>query len=640
MATTRKSLLIIGGGPRGLGVVERLAANGDAFSSARLDITVADPLPAGAGKVWRENQSPLLRMNSRAKDVTVYTDSSFTGAGPVAEGPSLDEWAERVAAGDIVVDGADDELAEEIADLGPEDFASRRAQARYLGWALEEAEGRLPATIRATHRRASVTGLRRGEDGRLVATLTDEDGGTEELKANLAVVVTGHTDSRHGPREERLNEFAGRHGLTYRGPGQPQDSSLDEIEPGELALVTGMGLTFVDLVALLFEGRGGGFEPDPTPGDPGRLRYVPSGREPRLAAGSRRGVPRLSKVAASLAGPAPKGPAILTDEFLDALPEGFHFSRDVLPRALAEIEYHVYRELFAAHPERTRGSWDEFAERFVAADDDAAARAELVAEAVPNESDRLSLADVNDPLRELDTRDLGARDEAVARVIRADLEARTDPDRTDTAALVAGVLIAHAQLARRLPAHRQDPDYAEEFPGRWQTFFSLVGSGPPPFRLQEILALHRAGYVSFLGPRSGVAADEDKGLFVATIDGEPTEVRARALVDAFLPHNDIKNSVSPLLRGLIGDGGLGREYVPAPGFHSGKLDITADHRLVGPDGEPHDDLWAAGPPTKEVPLGAFVRPGIDAPTLRYNDEIARAILAAASGDGDAGDQDD
>lgn len=48
----------------------------------------------------------------------------------------------------------------------------------------------------------------------------------------------------------------------------------------------GMGLTFFDIVALLTSGRGGVFERD------GRsLVYRPSGQEPVLYAGSRRGIP-------------------------------------------------------------------------------------------------------------------------------------------------------------------------------------------------------------------------------------------------------------------------------------------------------------------------------------------------------------
>src|SRR5690349_2034470 len=84
-----RSLVVIGGGPRAAGLLERIAAQSPTQAVA---VHVVDPHPPGAGRVWRHAQSPLLRMNSMAEDVTVFTDSSFGGAGPVRPGPSLAEW--------------------------------------------------------------------------------------------------------------------------------------------------------------------------------------------------------------------------------------------------------------------------------------------------------------------------------------------------------------------------------------------------------------------------------------------------------------------------------------------------------------------------------------------------------------------
>ncbi len=43
-----------------------------------------DPYPAGAGRIWRHAQSPLLAMNLMAADVTMSTDDSV-----VCDGPSV-----------------------------------------------------------------------------------------------------------------------------------------------------------------------------------------------------------------------------------------------------------------------------------------------------------------------------------------------------------------------------------------------------------------------------------------------------------------------------------------------------------------------------------------------------------------------
>ena len=73
-------------------------------------------------------------------------------------------------------------------------------------------------------------------------------------------------------------------------------AELAALAPAEPVLLRGLGLNFFDHLALLTSGRGGRFVREDSPDSQNspygrRLRYVPSGKEPRLFAGSRRGVP-------------------------------------------------------------------------------------------------------------------------------------------------------------------------------------------------------------------------------------------------------------------------------------------------------------------------------------------------------------
>lgn len=90
----KPSLVIVGAGPRGTGLIERIAANApELYAGSGLDIHLVDPHPPGAGRIWREAQSPLLWMNSHAEDVTMFTDETVVMDGPVRPGPTLHEWA-------------------------------------------------------------------------------------------------------------------------------------------------------------------------------------------------------------------------------------------------------------------------------------------------------------------------------------------------------------------------------------------------------------------------------------------------------------------------------------------------------------------------------------------------------------------
>src|SRR5205814_5483626 len=95
--------------------------------------------------------------------------------------------------------------------------------------------------------------------------------------------------------------------------------------------------------------------------------YQPSGLEPRLFVGSRRGVPYRCKPTYRLQGPSPALPRYFAaDAVTDLLDrhETIDFCADVWPLIAKEVMWGYYQELFTAHPETTRLPWTEFAARF------------------------------------------------------------------------------------------------------------------------------------------------------------------------------------------------------------------------------------------------------------------------------------
>ena len=64
-------LVMVGGGPRAIGVLERLGANAGVPGTAErlvetpLHVNIVDPHMPGAGRIWRAEESPLLLMNSQ-----------------------------------------------------------------------------------------------------------------------------------------------------------------------------------------------------------------------------------------------------------------------------------------------------------------------------------------------------------------------------------------------------------------------------------------------------------------------------------------------------------------------------------------------------------------------------------------------
>ncbi|WP_460064013.1 FAD/NAD(P)-binding protein [Streptomyces sp. YKOK-I1] len=573
---TRQSLVIVGAGPRGTGLIERIAASApELYAGPGLDIHLVDPHPPGAGRIWRAAQSPLLWMNSHAEDVTMFTDETVVMDGPVRPGPTLHEWA-----------GVDGRL-----------FADRQLQGAYLSWVHEQAVAALPEEITVHHHPRRALRVSGPREGRQQVWL---EGRSQPLHADLVVLALGHLDAELDGNQGELAAYAREHGLVHLPPDFTADSDLSALRPGEPVLVRGFGLAFVDLMVLLTEGRGGRYEGDV---------YVPSGREPVLYVGSRRGVPYHAKIGYDWTGERPPLPRFLgpteTDELL-ARPGGFDFRRDVWPLVEKELGFAHYHRLFAAHPERTAIAWTDFEEKYAAASGEADREA-LVASAVPDPADRLDLAALDRPL---DGRRYASHEEfqdGLRRYVEDDLSRRHDPAHSADLSVFLGLLSVYGQLVR-----------LGDIGSWWHGFFSYLASGPPGPRLRQLLALSRAGVLRFVG--ADMAVHAEGGVFRASSPTVPGfSVEARALVEARLPEPTLRRALDPLLRALHAEG--------AGETADGLLRVDrADGRVLDRGGRPHPRRFALGPHTDGRTPGAFTRPRTGGPAFRQNDATARAAL--------------
>ncbi|MER6524996.1 FAD/NAD(P)-binding protein [Streptomyces sp. NPDC001508] len=573
----RRGLVIVGAGPRGTGLLERIAANApELYAGQGLDIHLVDPSPPGAGRIWRAAQSPLLWMNSHAEDVTMFTDETVRMAGPVREGPTLHEWA----------------------GLDGRTFADRQLQGRYLRWVYERAVADLPADIVVHHHPRRALRISGPRDGRQQVWL---EGRPRPLLADAVVLALGHLDAELDDEQADLAAYADAHGLLHLPPDFTADTDLSPLGAGEPILVRGFGLAFVDLMVLLTEGRGGRYEGDV---------YLPSGREPVLYVGSRRGVPYHSKIGYDWTGERPPLPRFFGPAEVDALlarPEGFDFKRDVWPLVAKELGFAHYHRLFTAHPERTAVARADFEEKYAVART-ADEIHTLVAAAVPDPADRLDLDALDRPL---DGVRLGSHEEFqdwLRRYVEADLDRHHDPRHSQDLAVFLALLSVYGQLIR-----------LGDVGPWWHGFFSYLASGPPGPRLRQLLALSRAGVVRFVGADMTVTAED--GVFRAASATVPGfRIEARALVEARLPAPTVGRARDGLLRALHADGA-----VESP---DGLLRVDpADGRILDAGGRPHPRRFALGPYTDGRTPGAFTRPRTGGPAFRQNDATARAALA-------------
>jgi hypothetical protein len=627
------TVAFIGGGPRAVGLVERINANAGALApDTDLTILIFDPHPAGPGRVWRYDQSPSLKMNSLAEDVAMFSDSSSTIEGPVVAGPTLAEWVEQVRSGEIDFTPPDPQVAAELEGLGRQGFATRRLLSCYLRWFFEQTCGLAPEYVHIREIRARVDRVV-DRDTYQVVECIDEAGLLHEEPVDFVFYTVGHTDSQPTDEERQTAQRASAFGLHYWPAHYAGEADFSSIPGGEPVLMRGLGLSFVDITVRLTLDRGGTTTVDPSAPPGRRAIYHPSGAEPHLFVGSRRGVPYHSKITSQFHG---ERPGLVTtfvtrDFLLKVLGENeqVDFIEQIFPTIVREMAYWHYREIFTGHPDRVTGSWDDISQLFQTEEWGSESLNAAIRQSV-SADDIFDIDALDRPLAGRRFESLEALQQFMTAYITHDIDIREAEEHSETLAVFWAILASYVVIAE-FGTHPSWSANAriKQMPGWWHGFFSYVDSGPPAERLELILALQRAGLLTFVGGESDFRLDEARGVFVASSTQQPETITANYLIDAFHPERAVEHSAEPVLRDLIASG-QGVELVLVDRdrtIATGRLAVDNElPHIVRPDGTPHPRRLAIGDFTSGPPAGAFARPGTNARIFRENDSVARYLL--------------
>ncbi|MEV8027759.1 FAD/NAD(P)-binding protein [Cellulosimicrobium funkei] len=661
----RLDAVVVGGGPRAVAVVARLAARRrpDAVWGAAPDpglaplrVAVVDRVEVGAGATWRTDQSPLLLNNTTAARTTVHADGSTPQPGPVVTGPDLVAWARATAAGDP---GAAEDagpprepawVGAEARAIGPASYPSRRLQGAYYRAQLAEAARR--GGVELVPVQGTVVDVRRAGPGEREVVLAPDPArpGPRTLRAPVVVLAQGMVQARPSARTTAFAEAARAHGLVYVAPGMPAERGWDAVPAGEDVLVVGLGANFFDVLALLTLGRGGRFvdartgsssdaagrscddggADGPHAGD--ALRYLPAGTEPHLLAGSRRGMPYRGKGAPDDGPPAAYAARVATRARFDALLAQaggrpvVDLARDVRPLVAAELVVAHLSALAEHRPAALREplSPDEVVRRVASSPDPAATAAALVRDP----------ADAFDPAR-VDRPPLVAPacwPASVERWVRDEQDSVASPRTSPRARVNRAMETLRGEVARLVGAGVVDGTSLETTgEGELTPLGLALASGPPPRRTAQLLALVRAGVVELLGEDTRVEVEDGAYVARSRVRGP---VRARALVETRMSRGAVGPTDDPLLRTLLDSGRARRHPLPtAQGgtVASDSLDVTRDgFALVDASGTPDDRVVVLGIPAEAVQRGSAIgaSPGVPSPLLAGADVAARRVLEA------------
>jgi FAD-NAD(P)-binding len=345
-------IAIVGLGPWGVCTLERVVtrARQGLRSGLELQVHVVEPATPGSG-VYDVTQPDYLVLNNPCGQLSLYPFA--TEDDQPAYGLGLYEWARAQGYGWVGERCVRDPAARPVET---HDYLPRRLMGEYLRWFYSALVEAAPPGVQIVHHRAAAVDLIARADGTELVCL---DNG-EWLLVEHVIVTSGHTANEdHAevvPLQRQLSPY-------------PVTRYADKLPDGLTVGVSGMGLVAVDVVTALTVGRGGQYADDGN-----RLRYQPSGREPKLVLFSRSGLPFTAKSVAGVDRTGEYQPAICTPAALGALTVGANGARrqvdvraELLPVMFAEMHVRYYAQMALqsgsaadaeAVRERLRAAWE------------------------------------------------------------------------------------------------------------------------------------------------------------------------------------------------------------------------------------------------------------------------------------------
>ncbi|NRR29651.1 FAD/NAD(P)-binding protein [Oxalobacteraceae bacterium] len=568
----RFNIVIVGMGQRGLSILERIGAMLDKHPvNAALSIHLIDPAIPGQG-IHKSEQPRHLLVNTIAGQVTVYCDASVQDAGPLSDGPTFLEWMRRT--GYKSVDG-NVVIAANGAEIDENEYVPRTLLGEYFTWVIDQLVENMPDNVTIlNHRREAVNVIAR-DGNRMEVQLQ----GGFKIDADFVFLTTGHAGCSSDEFDRRFENWVAQgqqrnSHLAYFSAPYPI-TTLHSISPQATVAICGTGLTSADIVSGLTQGVDGRYEPL---GD-GRLKYLPSGREPRIVLFSRQGLPSAGRATNQKGIYGQYKSRFFTREFVDATrrqalrergTRQLDWEHDLLPTVKKEMAY-------CYHCAETQ-SWHE-AEGYEPSAEHLARVEQIIA-----------------PLAGRSFADAQEYDDFMYSFLAADVANSIEGNQRNPEKAAADMLRDIRDFIRYAVDYSGlTPESHRNYLASWCSISNRIASGPPKERNMEMLALIDAGVVTCgLGSHPVMDYDAERAQFRVTSTQfeqprtEYCDVMIRAKVELLEP----ETSRSPMIQNML-KSGLAVPYQNGSFKPSGIL-IDEATNVVNRDGKSVRNLWAMG----------------------------------------------
>lgn len=580
MQPATPAIAIIGMGPRGLNVLERITAYAcDHTTRQPMAVHIVDPGVPGEG-IHHATQPDYLLLNTVASQITLFMDDTVVDAGPPLEGPSLYEWA---------IGNWKHPLP-----LGPNTYLPRRAFGEYLNWVYKYLIARLELHCQVHLHTSTAVDIEQYPDQSFLITTAQG----AQIHADYLFLTTGHSDNHPDTLDIDRQAFVATHSfnnanLRYVATGPlPIHRQLDGIGPDACVAIEGMGLTAIDAITALTTGRGGRFERDENSGE---LDYRPSGNEPSLALYSRSGLPFCARAVNQKGVSGQYQARFLTTQRIQQWKHThgrgqLDFHADIFPLIVRDMS-HAY---YLSHATQLHGS--SFAELLDSTllPLDVPAAENVLRQCCP-QIPPFSWDALAQPISRNALVSKEHFHQWLTRYLEHDLaEARLGNCESPMKAACDVLRDIRDNLRRVVDFGALSAASHQRFMDEFIPVMNRLAVGPPLQRTEEMLALMRAGYLmASLGPGARAHLDNTSYSFIIKSDRLPErEFRADVLIRARVPKSAPNQDKSPLLYRLL-ERGLVRPFTNQ-GVEISGIDVDEHLRVVALHGQALPNAWALG----------------------------------------------
>ncbi|MEP2240291.1 MAG: FAD/NAD(P)-binding protein [Maribacter sp.] len=552
---------IIGFGPKGFYGFERLIAYlNEAKISNTVQVHVFNSTSfLASGDVYRLDQPEYLIMNYANRNINSWVlQEPFSSA---TETPDFLTW---------------------LADNGHKNtaagkYAPRALVGNYLADCYQYVLDHLPINVQVVKHIGTVTNMTKQKNSYQVFYKDKATSRKEAVICNKVLFTTGH----HSFKAQKNKSVISENKIDFI---YPTNEKLKPITPGTSVAIKGFGLTAIDAILALTEGRGGNFENS----DTGNLEYISSGNEPyKIYPFSRTGVPMV---------PRNDSLAVVTDLYFlteDVVTElkknkPVSFNGTLLPLIKKEFYFSYYTVLF-----RNYGHQFYFDDDFKVMEK----QVKYFHEDYPD-SPVFNWEAIINPFKEKSV--LSTKEIQVYLQFLID-EANDGEEKSPLLAAVATWRKISPVFNELYSFGGLDAVSHKEFDTYYFGLFNRLSYGPPVENMQKIVALCNAGILDFTYAKSATISIDgvNRNFSLQIENGQRTEINY--LVNATISRAKEGKFENELYQNLL-ENGLIREFEnkTKTGYKPGCIEISKAGNAIDGNGHVNTDISFYGTPTEGI----------------------------------------